>query len=280
MSTATQQRPSGAGPAHRPATDTARRRAALSAAEEARLARRVRLGDLKAKQEMTERNLGLVYAIARPYRNCSVPFADLVQEGTIGLIRAVERFDHRREIKFSTYAVWWIRRSLLDAIGAAQTIRIPAHAAQQLAAVRRAEQELERCGVRLASVQAVAERCGLRESSVRALRSAARVTASLDEAVGDEARSLGETIGDPDVAEPEQRIADRERRRYAWELLKLLPPRHRQVLIRRYGIGGGRPRSHREISESLGVKEQRSRQLEREALHRLRELPTPRRRAA
>ncbi len=256
------------------------RRPSLSAAEGARLARRVRLGDLKAKQEMTERNLGLVYAIARSYRHCSVPFADLVQEGTIGLIRAVEHFDHRRGVKFSTYAVWWIRRSLLDAIGAAQTIRIPARAAQQLAAVRRAELELERSGVRVASEQAVAKRCGVRESSVRTLRVAARVTASLDEAVGDEARSLGEMIGDPDIAEPEQRIADRERRRYAWELLKMLPPRHRQVLIRRYGIGGGRPRSHREIGESLGVKEERSRQLEREALHRLRELPTLRRQIA
>jgi len=262
------------------ATPATRRRPSPSPLEELRLARRVRLGDRTARQEMTERNLGLVYAIARPYRNCSVPFVDLVQEGTIGLMRAVEHFDHRRGVKFSTYAVWWIRRSLLDAIGAAQTIRIPAQAAQQLAAVRRAEQELERAGVRVASEQVVADRCGLSESNVRVLRCAARVTASLDEAVGEDARSLGEMIGDPEVAEPEQRIADQERRRYAWELLKLLPPRHRQVLIRRYGIGGGRAQSHREIGKSLGVKEERSRQLEREALHRLRELPMDRRRIA
>jgi RNA polymerase primary sigma factor len=278
--TATLSHRSNAEPGCRLATRTARRRPVLSAAQEARLARRVQLGDLKAKQEMTERNLGLVFAIARPYRNCSVPFADLVQEGTIGLMRAVERFDHRRGVKFSTYAVWWIRRSLLDAIGAAQTIRIPAQAAQQLGAVRWAEQELERAGVRLASAQAVAEQCGLSESNVRALRGAARVTASLDQSVGDEARSLSEMIGDPDAAEPERRLADLENRRYAWQLLKMLPPRHRQVLVRRYGIRGGSPQSHREIGESLGVKRERSRQLEREALHRLRELPALRRRTA
>ncbi|HTQ69079.1 MAG TPA: RNA polymerase sigma factor RpoD/SigA [Solirubrobacteraceae bacterium] len=246
----------------------------LTAAAETRLAARVRLGELAAKHEMTERNLGLVFALARTYRNSSVPFNDLVQEGTIGLMRAVEHFDHRRGIKFSTYAVWWIRRSLLDAIGAEQTIRIPTQAAQQRAAMRRAEQELERRGIRRASVQQVADRSGLSESNIRTLQDVARVTSSLDEAVGDDAGPLGEMIGDPGLAEPDQRLTDHERRRYAWELLKMLPTRHRRVLIRRYGIGGGRPRSHREIGESLGVREERSRQLEREALHRLRELPT------
>jgi RNA polymerase primary sigma factor len=249
----------------------------LTAAEEVSLAKRIGQGDRAAKQEMVERNLGLVHALAKPYRNCGVPFADLVQEGTIGLIRAVEGFDHRRGFKFSTYAVWWIRRSLLDAIGAAQPIRIPAHAAQQLSAVRRAEQELEAAGVRLASADAVAEQSGLSASNVRALRTAPRVTASLDESAGERARPLSEVIGDPHGAEPDDGIARDETRREVWQLLRLLPERHRHVLIRRYGIGGGRPESHREIGERLGLKEERSRQLEREALHRLRELPTARR---
>ena len=276
-----QPRAQSAGPARSPIRPTSDgRRTPLSAVEEVRLARRIEAGDLAAKREMTERNLGLVYAIARPYRNCGVPFADLVQEGSVGLIRAVEGFDHRRGLKFSTYAVWWIRRSLLDAIGAAQTIRIPAHAAQQLSAVRRAEQELERAGVRLASVEALAERSGLSVANVRAVRQAARVTASLDESVGDEARPLSEVIGDPHGVDPEHDMAREEMRRHAWRLLRLLPERHRQVLIRRYGIGGGRPQSHREIGERLGVKEERCRQLEREALHRLRELPASTHRAA
>jgi RNA polymerase primary sigma factor len=245
----------------------------LTALAETGLAERITRGDLAAKQEMTERNLGLVHALAKPYRHCGVPYDDLVQEGTIGLIRAIEGFDHRRGVKFSTYAAWWIRRSLLDAIGAAQPIRIPPHAAQQLSAVRRAEQELEGAGMRLASAAAVAERSGLSASNVRALRAAPRVTASLDESVGERARPLSEMVGDPHGAEPDEGIARDEMRREVWQLLRLLPERHRQVLIRRYGIGGGRPETHREIGQRLGVKEERSRQLEREALHRLRELP-------
>jgi RNA polymerase primary sigma factor len=245
----------------------------LTSAEEIRLAKRVARGDRLAKHEMTERNLGLVHALAMPYRHSGVPFADLVQEGTIGLIRAIEGFDYRHGVKFSTYAAWWIRRSLLDAIGAAQPVRIPAHAAQQLYAVRRAEQELEPAGVGRASTAAVAEQTGLSASNVRALRAAPRVTASLDQSVGEQARPLSEVIGDPQGAEHDVRIARDETRQEVWQLLRLLPERHREVLIRRYGIGGGRPASHREIGERLGVKEERSRQLEREALHRLRELP-------
>ena len=109
----------------------------LDAAEEARLARRIERGDPEAKERMIESNLRLVHAVARTYRGSDVPYTDLVQEGTVGLIRAVARFDHRRGLKFSTYAVWWIRRSMLDAIAASSMIRIPAKARQQLAAVRR-----------------------------------------------------------------------------------------------------------------------------------------------
>jgi len=105
----------------------------LSAAEEIMLTRRIERGDLQAKQRMIESNVRLVHAVAGPYRGSSVPFADLVQEGTIGLIRAVERFDHRRGVKFSTFAVWWIRRSILDAIASSNVIRMPAKASQQLA---------------------------------------------------------------------------------------------------------------------------------------------------
>ena len=142
----------------------------LSAAEEIMLARRIERGDLQAKQRMIESNLRLVHAVARAYRGSSVPFADLVQEGTIGLVRAVERFDHRRGVKFSTYAVWWIRRSMLDAIASSNVIRMPAKASQQLAAVRRAEAELERVEPRRASDAAIAEHTQLSVTTVRSLR--------------------------------------------------------------------------------------------------------------
>ncbi len=256
------------------------RRAPLSAADESRLAKRTRRGDLHAKHEMIERNLGLVFAVAKSYRGRGVQFEDLVQEGTVGLIRAVERFDDGRGLKFSTYAVWWIRRSLLDAIEAERTIRIPTKAARQLAAVRRVEAELERSGVHAASDEAIARRAGLSVLNVRTVRNAACVTASLDEPIGEDATPLGDLIGDPAGVEPEKRAVEQSARREAWALLRLLPERHRQVLIRRYGFAGDRPQSHKEVGDWLGVKEERSRQLEREALHRLRELASQPRRAA
>jgi RNA polymerase primary sigma factor len=252
----------------------------LTATDEIRLAKRVERGDLDAKHEMVECNRGLVFAVAKPYRGRGVPFADLIQDGTVGLIRAIDRFDHRRGVKFSSYAVWWIRRALLDAICAARTIRIPCQAAQQLAAVRRAEDELERAGGRVASPEMIAERTGLSALSVRVLRDVARVTASLDEPVGEDARSLGEVTRDPQGTDPEEHVLKEDMRRQAWGLLRVLPERHRHVLLRRYGLGGGDPQSHREIGEWLGVKEERSRQLEREALHWLRELAAPTARAA
>jgi RNA polymerase primary sigma factor len=257
-----------------------RRRPYLKATREIRLAKCVERGDLDAKHEMVECNLGLVFALAKPYRGCGVPFADLVQEGTVGLIRAVEGFDHGRGVKFSTYAVLWIRRSVLDAIGAARTIRIPAQAAQHLAAIRRAEDELERNGVQFASAELIAARTGLGADDVRTLRNTARVTASLDEPVGPDARSLSEVVADSHGADPHQQVIDKDVQRHAHDLLRILPERHREVLLRRYGVGGGNPQSHREIGQWLGVKEERSRQLEREALHWLRELPAPDRRAA
>ena len=172
------------------------------------LARQIERGDLKAKERMIQSNLGLVRAIARTYRGGSAPFADLVQEGTIGLVRAVERFDHRRGVKFSTYAAWWIRRSMLDAIASSNVIRIPAKANQQLAAVHRAEAELERIGRRGASDAEIAARTDLSETTVRSLRAAARVTASLDEPVAEESTPLGDLIGDERaVGPPEEAIA-------------------------------------------------------------------------
>jgi len=221
---------------------------------------------------MVEANLGLVYALARPYRGRGVPFADLIQEGTVGLIRAVEAFDHRRGVKLSTYAAWWIRRSLLDAIAAARPIRIPPRAAQQLAAVRRVEGEIKRTGVQHASNESIAERTGFSPASVHSLREAAHVASSLDAPSGEEGRPFGDTIADPNGVDPELDFVEHETRLKVLSLLRSLPPRHRQVLVRRYGIGGGRAQSHREIGAVLGVKEERSRQLQREALQRLREL--------
>jgi RNA polymerase primary sigma factor len=252
----------------------------LSAAEEVALAKRIEQGDLDAKEEMIERNLGLVHALARTYRGRGVPFDDLVQEGTVGLVKAVEGFDHRREVKFSTYAVWWIRRLMLDALVGSNVIRIPSKANRQLAAVRRAEAELERIGPRRASDAAIAERAELNETTVRSLRAAARVTASLDEPVGEDATPLGDLVADDRAVDPSAAAIELEDRDELAAMLRLLPERHREVLIRRYGLNDSPVYGHEEIGKWLGVGEERSRQLEREALHRLRSIPAPSARAA
>jgi len=246
----------------------------LSAADEVRLAIQIEQGDQAAKQRMIESNLRLVVSLARTYRGRGVPMADLVQEGTIGLIQAVERFDHRHRVKFSTYAAWWIHGSLRDAVGAAQLIRIPPRATRQLAAVRRAEEELRHSTLGAPSVAAVADRTELSVESVRSLQQAARVTASLDEPVGEEDTLLGELMADDDAANPSERAVACEESGRVRRMLRLLPQRHRDVVVRRYGLGLQAPQSHRQIGACLGVGEERSRQLEREALHRLRTIAT------
>jgi RNA polymerase primary sigma factor len=252
----------------------------LTAAEETQLAKRIERGDLAAKQEMVERNLRLVYSLAQRYRGPGAAFEDLVQEATIGLVRAVEKFDHRRGLKFSTYAVWWIRRSLANAVLDARTIRIPSNASDRLAAVQRAQRELERSAAGSPSTEAIAERTGFSVRRVRALREAALVTASLDEPVGEDGSALGDLIADSQAADPWRHTDERETHRQVWSMVGTLPDRHREVLLRRYGLRGEEPETHADIGARLGVGEERSRQLEREALHRLRSLGDGRRLAA
>ena len=244
----------------------------LTAAEEIALAKRVERGDLAAKREMVERNLRLVHWLAQRYRGRGVPYEDLVQEGAIGLLRAVEKFDHRRAVRFPTYAIWSIRRSLADAVVDERTIRVPSNASYQLAKIQRAEHELERSAPGSPSTEAICERIGLSVRSVRSLREAASVTASLDEPIGETGATLGERIADDRAVDPWRQIDERENHRRVRSMVGLLPDRHREVLLRRYGLGGQEPATHAEIGARLGVGEERSRQLEREALHRLRSL--------
>jgi RNA polymerase primary sigma factor len=190
------------------------------------------------RNEWIESNLGLVRAVARGYTGRGVPFDDLVQEGTIGLARAVDKFDHGRGVKFSTYAVWWIRSAVIEALDQGRTIRIPASAR------RRGGPD----------------------------QPAARVVASLDEPVGQDGSPLAELVADPDGVDPLRKVDAAETRALVWSMLKTLPARHRDVLVRRYGIAGGAPQCHAEVAASMGLSDERSRQLEREALRRLREL--------
>src|SRR4051812_46765532 len=191
----------------------------LTAAEEIQLAKRIERGDLAAKREMIERNLRLVYSLAHRYRGRGAPYDDLVQEGAIGLVRAVEKFDHRRALKFSTYAVWWIRRSLANAVVDARTIRIPSNASDRLAAIQRAERELERLAPGSPSTEAIAERTGFSVGRVQALREAASVTVSLDEPVGEDGSALGDLIADRNAVDPWRHIDEHESHRKVWSML-------------------------------------------------------------
>jgi len=254
--------------------------AVLTAADERRLGARIAAGDRAAKDELVIANLRLVYWLAARYRGRGVPFEDLVQEGTVGLLRAVEKFDHRRELRFSTYATWWIRRALHEAVGNARPIRVPDGARRQLAAIERADDELRRAGTGAPAIAAIAERAGVSEDAVCTLRTAARVTASLDEPVGDAATPLGELLAGTDGSDVSRAAETGETRRDLRAMLKLLPARHREVLVRRYGLVGDDVEGHDEIAAGLGVGVERSRQLEREALHRLRSVPGSARLAA
>jgi RNA polymerase primary sigma factor len=242
----------------------------LTQAEELRLARRIEHGDRSARETMIESNLGLVRVIARAFRGTSVPFDDLFQDGTVGLVQAVEHFDHRRGVRFSTYAAWWIRRAIVDAIDNSHVIRTPAKARRQMTAVRRAEGELARTHAVPASDADISAQTGLSTSSVRSLRTAAHVVASLDEPVGEDTTPLLELVADQSAADPCQNVIEDENRGEVSGMLRLLPPRHREVVVRRFGLNGAREQSHAEIARMLGLGEERSRQLEHEALHRLR----------
>jgi RNA polymerase primary sigma factor len=248
------------------------RRRPLTPAEEARLARRIDRGDAGAKEEMIARNLGLVRSLAAAYRRPDVAFDDLVQEGTVGLMRAVERFDHRRGLRFSTYASWWIRRALADALDAARPIRIPAPARRQIVEIQRVGGELRALDGRPPSADDIAQRAGFGVRTVRTLQAAPRVTGSLDESAGDETAPLGELIGDDTSSAAFRSVEDRETSQRLWSMLRLLPERQREVIVRRYGLRGGVAETHDAIGARLGVGEERSRQLERQALHRLRHM--------
>ena len=230
--------------------------------------------------EIIESNLGLVHRVAREFRGRGVPFEDLVQEGTVGLVQAVRRFDPAQGVAFSTFGVWWIRRAMIDALGNMSAIRIPARARRELAAVRRVEAELRPRPGDAPRSEAIASQTGLSAGRVVALRGAAHVTASLHQPIGEDGTQLADLIPDPDAVDPSNVVDERETRRQLWSLLRLLPPRHREVVIRRYGLVGDRSQAHAEIAGALGVGEERSRQLEREALHRLRQLEPGRQLAA
>jgi RNA polymerase primary sigma factor len=242
----------------------------LTPAEEIELAKQIERGDLVAKERMVNSNLRLVMSIARRYQGQGLSMGDLVQEGTLGLIRAVEKFDWRKGFRFSTYATLWIRQSIQRGLeNSGRTIRLPVHVGQRARKVARARRELTAKLGREPSDEELAEETGLELELVLEAAKADREPTSLDLPVGDDGEtSLGALIA-TDEAGPHEEVADTLRHEAVQKAIDTLPDKERTVIHLRFGTGGEPPQTLSEVGRRLGLSSTRARELEEQALRRL-----------